>query len=88
MAFDFGVYTIAPGQEMRLFYQFNNYQYAGPKFFQARSFSFDSFLICSNIGNEIRRPATGTNGLHVYSVSVKQLGTSVTVFSIVGGDVS
>lgn len=88
MAFEFGYYTLAPGQEVRLYYQFNNYQYAGPKFFQARPSSWDSFLICSNIGTEIRRIGPTFNTLYVYSVPIKQIGTGVVVFYVVGGDVS
>jgi hypothetical protein len=88
MAFEFSYYTIAPGQEVRLYYQFNNYQYAGPKVFQARPLSWGSFLICSDVGTEIRRIGNGFNTLYVYSVPVKHIGTGNVVFSIVGGDVS
>jgi hypothetical protein len=88
MAFQFNAGTISPGQEIRLFYQFNAYTFSGSKVFQASPTNIESFLIAADVGHELRPGVFGSGGpLYVYSVTVKNIGPVVTGFNIVGGDV-
>ena len=91
MAFSFYGGTISPGQTIRLYLQFNNYHYAGPKIIQARLANpfilpYRAFVLTADIGHE-QRVGSGGNLLYVYSIAITNISDSLAELEIVGGDV-
>jgi hypothetical protein len=91
MAFDFPGSSIGAGQQIRLYFQFDNYRYAGPKVIQAIPFptsdlDSDLFLLTSDVGHEQRNG--GDRFYYVYYVAIKNVKNSATSFFIAGGGVT
>lgn len=91
MAFNFPGSSIGSGQQIRLYFQFDNYQYAGPKVFQAIPFPTsdkdgDLFVLTSDVGHEQRNG--GDRFYFVYSVAIKNVRNFATSFFIAGGSVT
>jgi len=92
MAFALYGGTLSPGYTIRVYLQFNNYQYSGPKVIHARPFSpafvpFNGFLLTSDIGYEQRLGSSEQPILHVYSIAIKNVGAQIAALYIQGGDV-
>lgn len=88
MAFSYHAGSLNPGYTIRLYVQFNNYQYTGPKVIQALPYwlADNSFLITSDLGQE-KRIKFGGSPLHLYSVAIKNVGDRISQYGLVGGDV-
>jgi hypothetical protein len=92
MAFAFPGGTLSPGQTIRLYLQFNNYQYAGPKLIQASPiipfvFPLSTFVLTTDLGHERRIGSSANPFLYVYSIAITNISTHIAVLQIVGGDV-
>jgi hypothetical protein len=91
MTFEFPDSSIGPGQQIKLYIQFDNYKYVGPKVIQARPLGphqENLSLISSDVGHEGSIGSTDDECFHVYSFSIKNTGKSNTSFNVVGGGVT
>jgi hypothetical protein len=78
--------SVNPGQEIRIFLQFDNYQYADSKVIRAVPLNNYNSLITSDLGVEGSIGDSDRDSYHVYSVSVKNVGKFTTNFMIVSHD--
>lgn len=78
--------SIKPGQEIRIFLQFDNYQYANSKIIRAVPLNNHNSLITSDLGVEGSIGDSDRDSYHVYSISVKNVGKFTTNFTIVSSD--
>jgi hypothetical protein len=91
MPFNLSGSSIGSGQQIRLYIQFDNYRYAGPKVIQAIPFPNSDndgnlFLLTSDVGHEQRNG--GDRFYYVYSVAIKNVKNFATSFFIAGGGVT
>jgi hypothetical protein len=78
--------SVNPGQEIRIFLQFDNYQYADSKVIRAVPLNHHDSLVTSDLGVEGSIGDNDRDSYYVYSVSVKNIGEFATNFIIISSN--